>query len=262
FVLAVAVAAGLAVDEVIPPRRGRLLLAGALLLGCGSLALLRPAGGEWQLAWWLATLAGAAAAAIALVSGLDDRLLGGVLLAAVLADLWLLGYRYNPTLPASFDLRPPTAIAALAADSRGRRAPFRVLAELDDLEPNLGALYGLWDVRGNDPMLPARASLVVGRAIQRHYRVGQPLHLVLRDRRPPLLDYLGVRYLLLRRRAHLPSPWRVVWEEPGQSLWRNDQALELFFMPARVVVVADAREVLPRVLRDPDFREVAVLERP
>jgi hypothetical protein len=262
FVLAVAVAAGLAVDELVASRRGRLLLAGALLLGCGSLALLPPAGGEWQLAWWLATLAGAAAAAIALVSGLDARLLGGVLLAAVLADLWLLGYRYNPTLPASFDLRPPAAIAALAADSRGRRAPFRVLAELDDLEPNLGALYGLWDVRGNDPMLPARASLVVGRAIQRHYRVGQPLHLVLRDRRPPLLDYLGVRYLLLRRRAHLPSPWRVVWEEPGQSLWRNDQALELFFMPARVAVVADAGEVLPRVLRNPDFREVAVLERP
>jgi membrane protein YfhO len=262
FVLAVAVAAGLAVDELVASRRGRLLLAGALLLGCGSLALLPPAGGEWQLAWWIATLAGAAGAAVALVSGLDARLLGGVLLGAVLADLWLLGYRYNPTLPASFDLRPPTAIAALAADSRGRRAPFRVLAELDDLEPNLGALYGLWDVRGNDPMLPARASLVVGRAIQRHYRVGQPLHLVLRDRRPPLLDYLGVRYLLLRRRAHLPPPWRVVWEEPGQSLWRNDQALDLFFMPARVLVVASAGEVLPRVLRNPDFREVAILERP
>jgi len=129
------------------------------------------------------------------------------------------------------------------------------------LKPDLGALYGLWDVRGNDPMLPARASLVVGRAIQRHYRVGQPLYLVLQDRRPPLLDYLGVRYLLLRRRAHLPAPWRVVWEEPGQSLWRNDGALELFFMPARVLIAASEGDVLPQVLRNPDFRALAVVGR-
>lgn len=262
LVLAIAVAAGVAVEELAASRKGRLLLAGALVLGAGLLALLPPADRGWQSAWWIGTLAGAVCAAAALVSGLDARVLARVLVAALLADLWLLGYRYNPTLPASFDLRPPAAIAALAADSHGLRAPFRVLAELDDLKPNLGALYGLWDVRGNDPMLPARASLVVGRAIQRHYRVGQPLYLVLKERRPPLLDYLGVRYLLLRRRAHLPAPWRVVWEEPGQSLWRNDGALELFFMPARVLVAASAGDTLRQVLRNPDFREVAVVERP
>jgi hypothetical protein len=261
FVLAIAGAAGLAVDGLVICRKGRLVFVSTLILGAGVLALLPPAGGAWQVGWWVGAIAGAALAAVALVVRPDARVIGGVLVVAALADLWLLGYRYNPTLPASFDLQPPAAIAALAADSRSVRTPFRVMGELDDLKPNLGALYGLWDPRGNDPMLPARASLIVGRAIQRRYRIDQPLYLVLQDRRPPLLDYLGVRYLLLRRRAHLPSPWRVVWEEPGQSLWRNDRAMDLFFMPAAAVVAASWSATLPQVLRNPDFRRVALLER-
>jgi hypothetical protein len=262
FVLAIAVAAGRAVGPLLASRRGRLLFAGALLLGALLLVALPPPASPWQTAWWAVTLGGAVAAGLVLVSGVETPLLGTLLVVALLADLWLLGYRYNPTLPGSLDLRPPAAIAAIAAESRGVGTPFRILGELDDLKPNLGALYGLWDPRGDDPMLPARPSLVVGRALHRNHYGGQPAYLVLREARPPLLDYLGVRFLLLRRRAHLPLPWREVWDEPGQSLWRNDQALALFFMPANVAVAAGEGEALSRVLLNPDFRQLAFLSRP
>ncbi len=178
-------------------------------------------------------------------------------------DLGLLNGRLLPVLPADFDLAPPPAVAAMAAEMRagaGTGAPFRVVAEGDALRPNLAALYGLWDPRSNDPMQPARATLVVGRVFRQRYRIGQPMLLMERPYPVPFLGYLGVRFMLTRHRAELFPPWEEAWDGPGGKLWRNPEALPLFFMPASWRPAHDPRDALRATQANQDFAASAVAE--
>ena len=142
--------------------------------------------------------------------------------------------RYNPAVAGRFDLAPPPVVERLVAAARGPEGPFRVLAEGYDLMPNLGALYGLWDARGNDPMRPAKAALAAGRLVRPRFRVGQQMLLPSGSpaKAQAALDRLGVRYLLTPRRRQLPPPWERAHDEPGLALWRNPRALPIFFVPA------------------------------
>jgi hypothetical protein len=168
-----------------------------------------------------------------------------------------------PVLPARFDLAPPPAVAVMTAEMRaavGAGAPFRVIAEGDALRPNLAALYGLWDPRSDDPMQPARASLVVGRVFGERYRIGQPMLLTQRPYPVPFLAYLGVRYILTRHRAELFPPWEEAWDGQGGKLWRNPDALPLFFMPAAWRPARDPSDALLATVANQDFAVSAVAE--
>ncbi|MBV8199769.1 MAG: YfhO family protein [Acidobacteria bacterium] len=178
-------------------------------------------------------------------------------------DLALAGGRYLPVLPARYDLAPPPAVSVMATEMRAAAAagaPFRVVAEGEALYPNLAALYGLWDPRANDPMQPARATLVAGRVVEGRYRIGQPMLLMSRPYPVPFLGYLGVRYMLTRHRAELFPPWEEAWDGEGGKLWRNPLALPLFFMPASWRPAADSRDALLATVANEDFAAAAVAE--
>ena len=207
----------------------------------------------WQRAWWLAALCGAALAAVALAFPGLRRAAPAVALLGLALDLAFLESRYVPLVPAQFDLAPPAAAAWLAAATQAPGGPWRTLADGEDLAPNLGALYGLWDPRGNDPMQPAAAARIVGSAFQPHYLTGRRILLSRRRLPQPLLDYLGVRYLLLRHLPVVGDPWQPVWEGEGGRIWRNPQALPLFFFPARVRQVPDAAAAAAFALANSDF---------
>src|SRR5262249_42034290 len=143
--------------------------------------------------------------------------------------------RFLPVLPARFDLSPPPAVELLVREMQAAvraRSPFRVMGDGEVLRPNLAAFYGLWDPRVDDPMQPARATLVVGRAFRPRYRLGAPMLMPRRPYPDPFLGYLGVRYLMTRHREELYPPWEEAWDEQGGKVWRNPEALPLFFMPA------------------------------
>ncbi|HEV3075274.1 MAG TPA: hypothetical protein VHB47_12705 [Thermoanaerobaculia bacterium] len=183
--------------------------------------------------------------------------------ACLAVDLGLLNGRLLPVLPADFDLAPPPALAAMTAEMRAGAsagAAFRVAAEGDALRPNLAALYGLWDPRSNDPMQPARASFVVGRVLRERYRIGQPMLLMQRPYPVPFLGYLGVRLMLTRHRAELFPPWEEAWDGQGGKLWRNPEALPLFFMPAAWRPAHDPRDALLATVANEDFAASAVAE--
>jgi hypothetical protein len=178
-------------------------------------------------------------------------------------DLALAGGRYLPILPARFDLAPPAAVAVMSAEMRtaaAAGAPFRVIGEAEALHPNLAALYGLWDPRANDPMQPARATLVAGRVFRERYWLGRPMLLVSRPYPVPFLAYLGVRYILTRHRAELFPPWEEAWDGEGGKLWRNPEALPLFFMPASWRPAADPGDALQTTVANEDFAAAAVVE--
>jgi len=268
WVLAVAVAAGLGLERLAAHPAGRWAAGAAAAAVAIGLACERPPGMSWERAWWLATAGGAALTAAAFwwtaarARG-ETRWLPWLAVACLALDLGLLDGRLLPVLPAGFDLAPPPAVMAMTAEMRagtGAGAPFRVVAEGDELHPNLAALYGLWDPRSDDPMQPARATLVVGRAFHERYRIGQPMLLQQRPYPVPFLAYLGVRYMLTRHRAALFPPWEEAWDGQGGKLWRNPEALPLFFMPAAWRPAQDPRDALRTTVANQDFAASAVAE--
>ncbi|HVT16368.1 MAG TPA: YfhO family protein [Thermoanaerobaculia bacterium] len=260
WVLALAVAGGLGLDELARRRSGRRAAAVSIAAAALALALSPPPPEPWQRAWWVATLAGAALVGVSFLSPLARLrdLAPWLAVAALVLDLALLNGRYLPVLPPRFDLSPPPAAAWLMARTREAGAPFRVLAEGFDLMPNLGSYYGLWDPRSDDPMQPAAAALIVGRGLAPRFELGRLVLLAPNLYPQPLLDYLGVRFLLERHRHALPPPWRPVWDGPGGRIWSNPRALPLFFFPARAVAVPAASP--DDVLAIPDFAATALVD--
>ncbi len=300
WVLALAVTAGLGLEPIAARRTGRWVAAACCTLAACGLLLERSPAPPWQRAWWLAagggcTLCAAAFAWAAARPGRNyqareangatreadgappwpqgarlPRALPWLAVACLALDLSLLNGRFLPVLPARFDLAPPPAVAVMtaamgaavgpAASGPGAGGPFRVIGQGDALQPNLAALYGLWDPRSNDPMQPARATLVVGRAFRERYRIGDPMPLTTRPLPVPFLSYLGVRFILTRHREHLFPPWEEAWDGTGGKLWRNPDALPLFFMPAAWRQARDPDEALIATLANQDFAASAVAE--
>lgn len=263
WVLAVAVAAGLGLEELIRARRGAWWGGAVLAASVLALALNPPEVSFWQRAWWIAALAGAAAAAGTLAHPRLRRAFPAVAVVALGIDLFLLLVRYHPAVSGTkFDLAPPAALARLAEEGRQAPEPFRVMAEGRDLEPDLGALYGLWDPRGYDPMRPADAALVAGRGFLPRFKVGRELRM--ETRRFPvhaqrMFDYLGVRYLLARHQRRVPPPWEPAWNDTGGRVWRNPRALPLFFLPA-AASRAPEEKALETALANRDFAASGVAE--
>ena len=259
WVLGVALAAGLGLEELC--RRGwRAAVAVLLALGA-CLFVVVPQLHVWHWLWWGAALLGIAAVAVTLRVPRLRPAFPGVALAAVALDLALLGARYHPVLPPAYDLAPPPSLRFLIDEERRSPEPFRVLAESGDLLPNLGPYYGLWDVRGNDPMQPAAPAFVVGRSFNPLFTVGRlvrvsgrrfPRHL------DPRFDELGVRYMLTRHRRHLPRPWRVVFNGIGGKVWRNPDPLPLFHMPTAFHRVPDPSLAVKATLAIPDLAALSV----
>ncbi len=314
WVLAVALAAGLALEQVAGRRRPR-LLAAALILAAGiGLALAPPGRGEpaggagaagagsaaagagvagaaagagaaaadtasaagsgagapsgaasmgaWPLAWWIATLAGAALALVALLAPRLRRAFPPLVVAAVTLDLFLLGVRYHPPVPPRLDLAPPPAVAFLVERQREAPAPFRVTFEDFDLPPNLNALYGLWDPRGYDPMRPEDAARMVGWWLGHRRRFYQNIGDSLPAPDQAAHDFLAVRYMGTSHERGLPPPWRLAFEGKGGRIWENPEPLPLFFMPRTVEASASLAETQRAAMHGDDFEETAQVVAP
>ena len=187
--------------------------------------------------------------------------------AATALDLAFLGMRYNSLVPPALDLAPPPVLRPLLANPE--RETFRVIAMAGDLVPNLSALYGLADPRVYDPMHPWAAREVIGRALRSGdglVAVLDPGTIAVGSRNVdaparPMLDYLGVRYMLVRPAGRLPLPWKRAWTDTGGRMWENPAAMPLFTMPARVERVASREEAIARAGANRDFRAVGFVER-
>jgi len=219
----------------------------------------------WQWLWWGAALLGIVAAVLALRMPRLRPAFPWIAVAAVALDLALLGVRYHPVLPAAYDLSPPAALRFLIEEERRTPEPFRVLAEFGDLLPNLGAYYGLWDVRANDPMQPAAPAFAVGRSFAPDFRVGQLVQ-IYHWRFPHHLDSrfgeLGVRYVLTRHGRQLQRPWRLVFNGVGGKVWKNPDPLPLFSIPAAIPAALHRQEGGVRIARvQPNGFDLDVLTR-
>jgi len=262
WVLGVAFAAGLAVERVAGTLLPRAMAATLILAAGVGLALAPPpAASSWALAWWIVTLAGAA---LALAALLVPRLRPGfppLAVAAVTLDLFLLGVRYHPPVPARLDLAPPPTVAWMMQRQLDVPQPFRVSFEDFDLPPNLNALYGLWDPRGYDPMRPEDAARMVGWWLGHRRRFYQNIGDSLPVPDQAAHDFLAVRFMGTAHERSLPSPWRLVFEGKGGRVWENPQALPLFFMPRTLELFPDLPGAQRAAMHNDDFQDAAQVVR-
>ncbi|HVS14013.1 MAG TPA: YfhO family protein [Thermoanaerobaculia bacterium] len=232
--LAIAVAAGLALDVLVRrPEASRLpRIAVAASCGIGALALVAMAPGNahgWALAWRIVTVGGLVVlAGVVAWRRVPARAVPVVAVVALLLDLGLAGVRYNPAIPAELDLEPPpgSALAFLIERARESEQPFRVMGESPlVLPPNLASLYGLWDPRAYDPARPAAPARLADELLA---------GATARARGAEAIGAVAVRYRLTPRRRRLERPWVLAFPGPGGKVWRNDAALPLFYVPKAV----------------------------
>ena len=211
-------------------RRTRRVIIGAaiaaLLLGAGAVAFA-PLRGQLpasmgfeayllrQIAFALGLLA---AAALLLALRLRLRLRGPAFAllatAILLVDLFGHGIAFNPFVDARMAYPQTNAILWLEEHADHQRVASLASDSLDWMAHNSPMVFGLRDIHGSDSLRLRRSfELVSGPELdQAHYPSPES----------PLLDALGVRYLITRR--HVGEGWKLV--RPGDSpVYENTEAL-------------------------------------
>lgn len=260
WTLAAAVAAGLSLERLAGDRSARALT--ALLLAAGMVAIQAssPVGETgWQLAWRQTATAGLAAAALALALS-RGRAFPAVALAGLTLELFVLGVRFHPVVPATMSLDPPPAVAALQAARELAALPFRSIAAGGRLLPYLPAIHGLWDPRGFDPMRPGHALQLLRKRLDRPALGG--MFLMRADPDGRMLRFLGVRWLLAGPSEQLPAPWREIHRSQRSVVWENPEAPSIFFFPRRVERTPGREDALAWALAHPDLAAAACVEGP
>jgi hypothetical protein len=228
--------------------KGRGMLAGLGLLPLLALLAWR-FGGEWQARGlagaqtaWIAWVAGTAVL-LALSLWLPEhrrRAVAPLVPLLLLADLCFAHARTNPGLPAG-RLYPVTGAVAFLKDRPGRVAGVGAA-----LRPNAAMVYGLHDVRGDDPLKLQRYHEVYGR-----FGVADPVYFGAVERWDhPWLDRLGVRWVMTGPTEGPPVPgWRLAYEGEDARVFERPGAMPL----ARLAQGGEVR--VER--REPGFWEVA-----
>jgi hypothetical protein len=184
----------------------------------------------------------------------------------LLGDLLWFAYGRNVQCDPALYYPPVPALEALA-----KAPPGRIMGN-GCLPATLAAICGLHDIRGYDAVDPARMTeLILSAADPASPRARYAATIVLAPkmtltpagqmRLPPVLDMLGVRYVIFRGTPGTNT--QPIFQ--GQDYWvlENPAVLPRAFVPHRVEVVNDAATRLEK-LSAPEFdpREIAYVESP
>ena len=158
--------------------------------------------------------------------------------------------------PAPLSLRPQ-AIEFLQRDKDPCRFTVFDLQSHKPLPPNLGMLFGLYDIRGYDSIIAKQYAEVMERLGPQELEYNQIARLTRWESlSSPILDLLNVRYVLTEEKLELPH-YTLVYE--GElRIYRNDDALPRAFVvfQARTVDRRSLLDALPEV----DPRQAVLLE--
>ena len=182
-----------------------------------------------------------------------------VLLAFITFELWSVGRDWNPVVSKEWMYPKTPMLRALddAAKSVPKNAPFRVVGNAATFFPNVSAVYGYEDVRAHDPMTNGRYIGLLSHLVgydPTEYFAKWP------DWEHPLLDYLGVRYVVTSAGGQLPGGFRQIYDGSDGRLFENDEVLPRFFAVPNVVIVFNDAAYAAK-LKELPLRDTAILDR-
>jgi membrane protein YfhO len=146
--------------------------------------------------------------------------------AATIAELWIAISGWNPVLPMrSFYPRTPLIDAMRALP---RNEPFRILGIGPALYPNLGAMFGLEDVRVHDPMANDRYVRFLHDMIGYD---GADYYAKWNDAGTPIIDSLNVKYVIAPPEVELKDLQRyaLIYSGRDGKIYENRRVLPRFF---------------------------------
>jgi Bacterial membrane protein YfhO len=167
-----------------------------------------------------------------------------ILTTLLAVELLIIHRPANPSLPRREFYPTTPAIGFLQQHADG----FRVAGLVDRLLPNSAAVYGLADIRISNPFKPfayvqALAPITVSIRSTEHRLV---------KKEHPLLQLLGVRYIVAPLKLKPASGWRPVFRDPGTKIFERMAVLPRLFLPG----AAEATGALPWprwLAANPDF---------
>lgn len=188
-------------------------------------------------------------------------------LAALLAlstfDVWSHGLPINVTVR-DWMFYPRTPIITRLQAIRDARMPedgmgWRMTATGGMLFPNTAAIYGFEDVRGHDPMANGKVigilRVLTGYSSESYFGM-------LRDVTHPVIDFLGVRYVLTTIHEDFSSEtWQEVYRGPDGRIFRNAEALPRFFPVKHVLVEFDDEKREAMIVGHRDWAHAAIVKR-
>ena len=221
---------------------------------------LGPMEGPWQVVepsyglYWAAWAVGVAAVTLGAgliwwVGGRASRWMPGVLAAVLVADLWVLLYTYNPSVPAEWYYPRTSFINQLAA---AVPSPERVIVQGEILPPNSALVYNVRDFRGQDPMISERAFRtlsILSPSFEKE--VWNWYNSFLPDLNLQMAPALGVRYYVLPTSINLTSTDYDVPGKPdfkrlafkdGAGLWEAEGVPGYAYLTDNVRAVANGGE--------------------
>ena len=202
-----------------------------------------------EIAWYVAPLG-----LLALLLALGARRTGTAFAVVALVVVQRLGEcgHYHPAVPRAADypvVRPFGRL--LGAESDGRFVGVGAV-----FLPNTASAFRLEDVRGYDPMTMRRYQETFPLWTGKGWFTIHPVE----DLDRPFLDFLGVRHAVVRREYAVPAGWRRVGASPLFALLRNDDALPLAFVPARLRAVTAPERTVAEMAAATSFADEAWLE--
>jgi hypothetical protein len=209
------------------PRRGAVLLGGAILLGAIIWGYLLSAhipalaGLRW---FWLGTqLAAVAVAAGLMAFGRHGKTAMITLCALVAVELLVIHRPANPSLPRSA-YYPTTPMVRFLQENAGSS---RIAGLANRMLPNANLVYGLADIRISDPLKPFSYVQAVG-PVSASIRSTE--HILIKAEHP-IYQLLGVRWLVAPPRMSSIPGLRAAFRDPTGRVFERKRVLPRLFLP-------------------------------
>lgn len=213
---------------------------------------------------WPAVQLLALTAAAAVLLWVPRRRRGAAVALLIAAELTLLHAPANPSLPRRLfypTSEPVELLQRLAAEDPGAR----MAAVGPVFPPAVPAVYGLSDARARGRLSTLLYSRILAPVLPPD--AGAPSELAPVDH--PLLDLLGVRWLLTGPKGRMPIPARtytgslglprIVLDHPAARLWERPGAMPRLFLPAAAEVWSGGAEWPARVAALDDVRRLSLV---
>ncbi|HVT46047.1 MAG TPA: YfhO family protein [Thermoanaerobaculia bacterium] len=185
-------------------------------------------------------------------------LMGWVVVAAAVGDLWSFGISWNPVLPDRL-LYPSAPIIRHVQNEQARVGAdvFRVGGFGGTFFPNASAMYGFEDVRAHDPMAYGRylGALRVFSGYS-SYDYFAMLH----DFDNSFLDFLNLRFVFTAPHEAVRSPRFVeIYSDTDGRIYENRDVLPRFFGARNVFVESDPDRRFRRIIANDNWRDNTII---
>ncbi len=172
-----------------------------------------------------------------------------LILIFVFLDLYYPIKDHNKIINSKFEMKSTPAIEFLKNNLKENR----FLAESHHFFPNLSGIFGLEDVRYNDPTVPFNyyMFLLSSNLIKPSYWI----RWINFD--SSALDFLSIKYILTSPYFEIDMP--LIYSSNDGKIYENKDALNKFFIPEKLEMVKYKSEIWQK-LKERDLRKVVLVE--